>query len=91
MLLDKIQPFYFFLAFAVGIFMCYITKPKPEIIVKFPNPWNVDTTVYKSKTNEDCFKFKAEKVSCPVDKSVIKPQPLHEDFSNIRKPEKKYH
>ena len=82
MLLDKIHLLAFFTAFAIGILLCYITKPKPTIIVKFPNPWNVDQTVYKDKVNSQCYKFKADKVSCPSDGLLIKPQPLHEDFSS---------
>lgn len=82
MLLDKIHPLYFALAFAIGVFACYVTKPSPDIIVKFPNPWNADHTVYRSQRRDDqCYKFRAEKVACPRDRSLIRPQPLHEDFS----------
>ena len=84
MLLDKIRPLYFFLAFAVGVFACYITNPKPDVVVKFPNPWNADKTVYRTDKSDQCYKFRADKVACPRDRSLVKPQPLHEDFSNAR-------
>lgn len=78
-MLSKIHPFYFFLAFAVGLFYCYLTSPKPEVIVKFPSPWNVGKVTYKNK-DDTCYKYDAEKVTCPLDKSLIKPQPVAEEF-----------
>ena len=33
---EKLDPLAFLLAFAVGIFMCYITFPKPKIPIIFP-------------------------------------------------------
>jgi len=79
-LLDKIHAFYFFLAFAVGLFFCYITNPKPEVVLKFPSPYNAGMVTYHDKAN-NCYKYKADKVDCPVDKSIIKDQPILEDFS----------
>lgn len=79
MFFDKLHPLYFFIAFAVGLLICYITKPTPEIIIKFPSPYNSDNVIYKDKANS-CYKYDAAKVSCPIDKSLIRPQPIHEDF-----------
>jgi len=75
-LLSNISPFYFFLAFAVGILFCYLTKPKPQMVIKFPSPLNAGKVVYKE--DDSCFTFQASKVSCPMDKSLIKPQPIGE-------------
>jgi hypothetical protein len=77
MLFKKIQPLYFFLAFAVGLLLCYVTNPKPEVIVKFPSPYNAGKIVYKDKA-DSCYKFNASQVACPIDKSLIKPQPIQE-------------
>ncbi len=77
MLFSKIHPFYFFLSFAVGIFFCYIVNPKPEVIVKFPTPYNANKVVYKNKSN-NCYKIQATKESCPLDKNLIKSQPILE-------------
>lgn len=80
MLFDKIHPLYFFLAFAVGLFACYLSAPKPEVIMKFPSPYNSGNITYKDKTN-GCYKYKATKEACPTDKSLIKDQPVAlEDF-----------
>ena len=76
MFFDKINPLAFFLAFAFGLLFCYVTKPAPQMVVKFPSPQNAGSVVYKSKADDGCFKFEAEKVSCPYDKNLIKPQPV---------------
>lgn len=79
MFLDKLHPLAFFLSFAFGLFLCYITKPTPQLVVKFPSPYNAEKVLYKDG-NDDCFKIKAEAVECPLDKTLIKPQPIAEGF-----------
>ena len=76
MFFDRIHGTVFLLAFGVGLLMCYLTKPTPEIVVKFPSPLNANTITYTDKDSENCFKIRADKVSCPIDKSLIKPQPI---------------
>lgn len=78
MFFDKIRPLYFFLAFAIGILYCYIVSPKPQLIMKFPSPYNAGKITYTDKA-DNCYKYKADKVDCPVDKSVIKDQPIIAD------------
>lgn len=77
MLFDKIHPLYFFVAFGIGLFFCYISKPQPKLILKFPSPVNVGQVTYKTDDGS-CYKFKADKESCPADKSKIKAQPVGE-------------
>jgi hypothetical protein len=79
MFFDKIHPLYFFLSFAIGLLLCYITNPKPDVIVKFPSPYNAGQIQYRDKASM-CYRYKAAKVSCPADKNLIKPQPIQEDF-----------
>ena len=76
MFFDKIQPLYFLVAFGLGLLYCYISKPKPQVVLKFPSPTNVGKVTYKSGDGS-CYKFKANKESCPLDKDLIKPQPLN--------------
>ena len=83
MILDKIHPFYFFLALAVGLMYCYVTNPKPELVVKFPSPFNAGKVTYHDKSNA-CYKYKSDKITCPTDKSLIKDQPIMEDYVNIK-------
>ena len=79
MFFDKINPFFFFLAFAIGLFMSYILAPKKEIIIKFPTPENSDKVTYKD-SDDNCFKIKATKTECPKDQNKIKDQPIQEDY-----------
>ena len=78
-MLQNINFFYFILAFAVGLFFCYILTPAPEVILKFPSPQNAGKIVYKDKS-DTCYTYRADNVECPLDASKIKPQPIQEDF-----------
>jgi len=84
MILDKLYPLYFMIAFSLGIFFCYLTNPKPTIVYKFPSPTNAGKVVYKDK-NEQCYSYRATKEECPKDKSIIKAQPIIEDFKQKMK------
>jgi hypothetical protein len=84
MFFDKIHSLYFFISLAVGLLLCYIYNPKPDMVVKFPSPFNAGNIIYKDK-GDACYKFNASKVSCPRDKSLIKQQPIHEDFKGNKK------
>lgn len=73
---NHLDPYMFIIAFAVGIFFCYITYPPPEYIIKHPTPENADHTIYRDDS-DNCFKYKAEEVQCPNDKSKIKDTPIN--------------
>lgn len=75
MIVELISPFYFFLAFGIGLLIVYMYAPRPEVVVKFPSPYNAGKIKYKDK-HDNCYIIKASNVACPVDKSKIKPQPL---------------
>ncbi len=70
-LFNKLNPFAFFISFCIGIFICYITSPKPKLIIQYPSPENVGINKYIDK-NSNCFKYVAKKIPCPIDKSKIK-------------------
>lgn len=72
----NISPFYFFLSFAIGILIVYMMTPPPEIVLKFPSPYNAGKVVYKDKSDA-CYEYEAEKVECD---GKAKPQPIFEDF-----------
>ena len=75
LLIDKIEPLYFFIAIFIGFFMTYILTPPPKIIYKYPTPDNVNETIYKDKS-DNCFKYKADEISCPIDLKKISNIPL---------------
>ena len=73
---NKLNPYAFLLAFAVGIFFCYITLPPMKIIIKHPTPDNAGKVVYHDE-DDNCFKYNAEEVSCPTDINTAKNHPLN--------------
>jgi hypothetical protein len=77
-MLTKLNPFAFVAAFAVGMLFIYLTAPTPEVIVKFPTPWNAGNVVYHHDHADTCFVYKANKAVCPADRSLIKQQPQQE-------------
>lgn len=79
MILDKLHPFYFILAFATGLLFAYLSQPRPEIVFKFPSPSNAGKVTYKDK-NGQCYKYKHDEVPCPSSGQNMKPQPILEDF-----------
>jgi hypothetical protein len=84
MIFEKLNFLYFILAFSIGLFVCYLTNPKPEIVVKFPSPQNSGKIIYKDKS-DTCYKFKSTQTACPTDTSLIKSQPITEDYANVTK------
>ena len=65
----------FFIAFAIGIVLVYISTPAPTVVYKFPTPYNAGKVVYRDDA-QNCYKFAVDTVKCPADKSLIKPQPI---------------
>lgn len=74
-LLKRIKPMYFFLSFAIGLFVVYIFNPPPQVVVKFPSPHNAGNVVYRDEDNA-CYVYRADKTACPRDASMIKAQPV---------------
>lgn len=78
-MLSKINPFAFFIAFAIGMLFIYAVTPTPEVVMKFPSPWNSGKIVYTSDTDNSCYVYRAKKSECPIDNNLIYPQPLNSD------------
>jgi hypothetical protein len=74
-IIDKIQFFPFLISFAIGIFIVYILKPAPVIIMKYPNIENAGKLIYKDR-NGTCFVYETNEVDCDKNESRIKPFPL---------------
>lgn len=73
----KLSPTAFIVAFAVGLFVCYVTAPPPQVVVRHPSPYNAGRVMYTSQGG-DCYTYEALKVPCPA--SGARSQPV-EDFS----------
>jgi hypothetical protein len=86
-LLSKLSLPWLIGAFAVGLLLTYLIQPKPRVVIKFPSPYNAGKVLYRDEENT-CFRFRADKVSCPRDKAILKPQPLVlEDFGGGQSPQ----
>tara|TARA_B110000037_G_C17076890_1_gene488262 strand:- start:576 stop:869 length:294 start_codon:yes stop_codon:yes gene_type:complete len=81
-ILEYVNPLSFFISFAIGIFLVYLTVPEPKIIIKYPTPDNVNINTYKDHS-DTCYKYIANEVKCDNTEKEIKIQ--HEDG----KPKKK--
>ena len=60
----KINLFIFALSLFIGLFLVYVTSPKPRIILKYPNLKNVNNLNFVDENN-NCVKFSAKEVTCP--------------------------
>jgi hypothetical protein len=74
-LLGFVRPFWFFAAFAFGLLVCYVIQPQPEVVVRFPSPFNAGQVVYRDKA-DNCFTYESTEVSCPADGAGVRPQPI---------------
>ena len=63
----KINLFVFALSLFVGLFLVYVTSPKPRIILKYPNLKNVNNLNFVDENN-NCVKLSAKEVACSPDK-----------------------
>lgn len=80
MILSRISLPFFLAAFCVGLLFCYVFTPPPQVVVKFPSPYNAGHVVYRDKA-DTCFKYRADKLdACPKDRSRVKQQPILEDY-----------
>jgi hypothetical protein len=74
-LLASIQFFPMLISFAVGIFIVYVLKPSPLIILKYPNLENAGKLIYRDR-NGTCFIYETNEVDCNKNEKRIKPFPL---------------
>lgn len=68
---DYINPLAFFIALAIGLFLTYIYSPPKKIVIKWPTPENAGKIIYRDSA-DSCYKYKANEVECPDDKTKIK-------------------
>ncbi len=70
-----IDPYAFFISLAVGLLLAYITTPPPDVLIKHPTPENAGKVVYRDNADV-CYKYRAERISCPADLSKVKDIPI---------------
>lgn len=72
----KINLVWFFATLALGLLYVYCISPAPEVVYKFPTPYNAGKVTYSDDTRS-CFKFHAHRVPC---EGATVPQPIAEYF-----------
>ena len=74
-LFKNIKFFPLLISFAFGIFIVYILKPAPIVIIKYPNIENAGKLIYKDR-NGTCFVYETKEVDCDKNESRIRAFPL---------------
>ena len=69
-------------AFVIGLIYSYLTSNDPIEIVKYPTPYNAGKITYVDDAGV-CYRYKVKKVTCPVDKSVVKNIKIQENGDGI--------
>ena len=62
-ILGSIHPLLFMVSFCIGLFFTYSLTSAPEVIYIYPNPHNLQDTIYKDDSDK-CFKYTSNKVEC---------------------------
>jgi hypothetical protein len=74
-LFANIKFFPLLVSFAFGIFIVYILKPAPTVIIKYPNIENAGKLIYKDR-NGTCFVYETKEVDCDKNEGRIRAFPL---------------
>ena len=73
----------FIVSLSFGLFLVYITSPRPDIIYVYPTPDNLNKIQYKDYA-DNCYGFKSKQVTCPSDKKLIRKYPTQEKQHNLK-------
>jgi len=65
----------FIISLCIGIFMSYISLPRPHAVFVYPTPENIASIQYKDQTGT-CFGFTSHHVKCPKDAAKIREYPI---------------
>ena len=68
-ILDKIDTFWFLTSLCVGLLLVYCTTPMPDVIIKYPTPFNSHKLVFKDDA-DNCYKFNTEEIQCPRQEDI---------------------
>jgi len=63
------------IGFLSGVCLMIIITEEPEIVVKYPTPYNTKNITYVDKAG-NCYQYDANKIVCPTDNKVIKTLPI---------------
>ena len=64
--------------FLVGLLLMSVITEDPEIVIKYPTPYNSTGVTYVDNAGQ-CYQYQSNKVVCPSDNRVISEIPLQLD------------
>jgi len=65
----------FIVSLCIGIFLSYITLPRPHVVYVYPTPENLNQIQYKDESGT-CFGFTKHHVKCPTDEKNFREYPV---------------
>ena len=65
----------FITSLCIGIFLSYISLPRPQVVFVYPTPENIDKIQYRDETGT-CFSFSSHFVKCPANTKQIREYPV---------------
>ena len=68
-IIDNIDTFWFLISLCVGILLVYCSTPLPDVIIKYPTPYNSHEEDFKDDV-DNCYKFNTNIVNCPKSKDI---------------------
>ena len=68
---EYIDPLVFLITLCIGLIYTYYVTPYPQLIVKYPTPFNSGKVIYTDNSGS-CYKYKIKKTNCPIDQNKIK-------------------
>jgi|APCry1669189241_1035207.scaffolds.fasta_scaffold142143_1 hypothetical protein len=68
---DYFDPLIFMVALCVGLIYTYVVTPHPQVIIKYPTPFNLNQIKYEDSAGT-CYQYRIKETSCPTDQSAIK-------------------
>ena len=77
---DKLNFYALIISFSIGMLYVYISSPAPNVVMKFPSPYNAGKIIYKNKLDES-YTYDYDRVECDQN-MTIKPQPVMENFNS---------
>lgn len=76
-IMDHIDPFILVISLCVGLLYTYLTVPSPEVVIKYPTPFNSEQIKYVDDAGV-CYRYKVSKTQCPANKENIKVLPIQQ-------------
>ena len=62
------DPIFFFGAFIIGLLLNYLNSKSPNIVIKYPTPYN--NHIYKDDS-DNCYKYNLEKTECIAENNMF--------------------